>query len=81
VPEAIALGVTAGLPITVAASAVYGAAGRIDIQLALTLAALLIAGTYAGARLARRLSTRALTVAVAWTLVGVGGWFAYVSLR
>ncbi|HET9734498.1 MAG TPA: sulfite exporter TauE/SafE family protein [Burkholderiales bacterium] len=81
VREAIALGVAAGLPITVAASTVYGAAGRIDIHLALTLAALLIAGTWAGARLSARFSGRALTAAVAWTLVGVGAWFAYASLR
>jgi uncharacterized membrane protein YfcA len=81
VTVAIALGVAAGMPITVAATAVYAAAGRIDLPLALTLAALLIAGTWMGARLAARLSGRALTDAVAWTLVGVGAWFAYASLR
>lgn len=81
VTAAIALGVTAGMPITAAATAVYAAEGRIDLPLALTLAALLIAGTWAGARLSARLSGRALTAAVAWTLIGVGGWFAYVSLR
>ena len=81
VSAAIALGVTAGMPITVAASAVYVAEGQIDLPLALTLAALLIAGTWAGARLSSRLSGRALTVTVAWTLVGVGLWFGYASLR
>jgi uncharacterized protein len=81
VAAAVALGVAAGLPITAAATAVYAAEGRIDLPLALTLAALLIAGTWAGARLSTRLSGRALTVAVAWTLVGVGVWFAYASLR
>ena len=80
VSGAIALGVAAGLPITAAATAVYAAAGRIDVPLALTLAALLIAGTWAGARLSARLSGRALTVAVAWTLVGVGLWYGFVSL-
>lgn len=80
VTGAIALGVTAGLPITAAAAAVYAAAGRIDVPLALTLAALLIAGTWAGAKLSARLSGRALTAAVAWTLVGVGCWFGYASL-
>ncbi|HJS38856.1 MAG TPA: sulfite exporter TauE/SafE family protein, partial [Burkholderiales bacterium] len=81
VSAAIALGVTAGMPITLAASAVYVAEGQIDLPLALTLAALLIAGTWAGARLSSRLSGRALTVTVAWTLVGVGLWFGYASLR
>jgi uncharacterized membrane protein YfcA len=81
VSAAIALGVAAGMPITAAATAVYAAEGRIDLPLALTLAALLIAGTWAGARLSVRLSGRALSAAVAWTLVGVGAWFAYASLR
>ena len=73
--------VAAGMPITAAAAAVYAAEGRIDLTLALTLAALLIAGTWVGARLSARLSGRALTRAVAWTLVGVGLWFGYASLR
>jgi uncharacterized membrane protein YfcA len=81
VPSAIALGVAAGLPITAAATVVYGLEGRIDVRLALTLAALLVAGTWAGARLLARLSGRALTVTVAWTLVGVGLWFGVASLR
>lgn len=77
---AIALGVAAGLPITVAATAVYAIEGRIDAPLALTLAAFLVAGAYGGAKLAHRLSGRALTVAVAWTLIGVGLWFGLNSL-
>jgi hypothetical protein len=81
VAAAIALGVAAGLPITAAATAVYAAEGRIDLGLALTLAAPLVAGAWAGARLSARLSGRALTVTVAWTLVGVGLWFGYASLR
>jgi len=81
VAAAIALGVAAGLPITAAATAVYAAEGRIDVELALTLAALLVAGAWAGARLSAHLSGRALTVTVAWTLVGVGLWFGYASLR
>ncbi len=81
VPGAIALGVAAGLPITVSASAVYALEGRIDYPLALTLAVLLLAGTWAGGMLAARLSGRALTATVAWTLVGVGLWFGYASLR
>lgn len=81
VPGAIALGVAAGMPITVAATVVYAAEGRIDYPLAFTLAALLLAGTWAGGRLLSRLSGRALTVTVAWTLVGIGLWFGYASLH
>jgi uncharacterized protein len=79
VASAVALGLAAQLPIAAAATAVYAAEGRIDVALALTLAALLVAGTWAGARLSARLSGRALTAAVAWTLVGVGLWFGYAS--
>jgi uncharacterized membrane protein YfcA len=79
VNAAIALGVASGLPITLAASAVYGAAGRIDSALASTLIVVLLAGVYAGAKLLHRLSSRALVVAVAWTLVGVGLWFGLNS--
>jgi uncharacterized membrane protein YfcA len=79
VNAAIALGVASGLPITLAASAVYGAAGRIDYALASTLIVFLLAGVYAGAKLLHRLSSRALVVAVAWTLVGVGLWFGLNS--
>jgi uncharacterized membrane protein YfcA len=79
VASAIALGVASGLPITVAATAVYAAAGRIDYTLALTLTAFLIAGVYAGAKLLHRFSGRALTMAVAWTLIGVGLWFGLNS--
>jgi uncharacterized membrane protein YfcA len=80
VNAAIALGVVSGLPITLAASAVYGAAGRIDYALALTLIVFLLAGVYAGAKLLHRLSSRALVVAVAWTLIGVGVWFGLNSV-
>lgn len=80
VNAAIALGVASGLPITLAASAVYGAAGRIDYALASTLTVFLLAGVYAGAKLLHRLSSRALVMAVAWTLVGVGLWFGLNSL-
>lgn len=80
VPVAIALGVTAGLPVTAAATAVYAAQGRIDYALALTLTGFLLAGVYGGAKLLHRLSGRALVVAVAWTLIGVGLWFGLHSL-
>jgi hypothetical protein len=80
VPSAVALGITAGLPVTAAAAAVYAAQGRIDYALALTLIVFLLAGVYAGAKLLHRLTSRALTITVAWTLVGVGLWFGLNSL-
>lgn len=80
VAAAIALGVAAQFPITLGASVVYARAGLIDLPLAVTLGLFLVAGTYAGAHLAARLSGRALTSAVAWTLIGVGLWYGYASL-
>jgi len=80
VPAAIALGVAGGLPVTAAAAAVYAAQGRVDYALAFVLTVFLLAGVYAGAKLLHRFTARALTVAVAWTLVGVGLWFGLNSL-
>jgi uncharacterized membrane protein YfcA len=80
VGAAIALGLAAQLPIALAATAVYALEGRIDLPLAATLGALLVAGTYAGARLSARLSGRGLTRAVALTLVAVGLWYGYATL-
>ena len=80
VNAAIALGVVSGLPIALAAGAVYAGAGYVDVPLALVLTAFLVAGVTAGAKLLHRLSSRALTVAVAWTLVGVGLWFGLNSV-
>jgi uncharacterized membrane protein YfcA len=77
---AIALGVAAQMPIALVATAVYALHGRIDVALGATLGVLLVAGTYAGARLSGRLSGRRLTTAVALTLVAVGAWFAYATL-
>jgi uncharacterized membrane protein YfcA len=51
-----------------------------DLRLGAILGALLVAGTYAGARLSHRLSGRELTVAVALVLVAVGLWFGYLQL-
>jgi hypothetical protein len=80
VAPAVALGLAAQLPIALCATAVYALAGRIDLELGATLGALLVAGTYAGARLSQRLSGRGLTSAVALTLVAVGLWFAAATL-
>ncbi len=80
VAPAIALGLAAQLPIALTATVVYAIEGRIDLPLGATLGALLIAGTFAGALLSRRLSGRGLTVAVALTLIAVGLWYGYATL-
>jgi uncharacterized membrane protein YfcA len=77
---AVALGLAAQLPIALSATAVYAVQGRIDLRLGAMLGVLLVAGTYAGARLSSRLSGRGLTVAVALTLIGVGLWFGAQAL-
>jgi uncharacterized membrane protein YfcA len=74
---AIALGLAAQLPISISATVVYAMKGRIDLPLGATLGALLVAGTYAGARLSQRLSGRGLTAAVALVLVAVGLGYGY----
>lgn len=78
---AIAFGLAAQLPIAMAATAVYALEGRIDLALGATLGALLVAGTLAGATLSTRLSRRGLTAAVALTLIAVGLWYGYATLR
>lgn len=80
VSQAIALGLAAQMPITLSATVVNAAAGRIDVPLGATLGVLLIAGTFSGAWLSGRLSRRALTVAVALGLIGVGLWYGYATL-
>jgi uncharacterized membrane protein YfcA len=79
-PAAIALGVAAQLPITLAATAVNAAAGRIDYALGALLGVLITGGIYSGVLFARRLSLRELRQAVALTLLGVGLWYGYTSL-
>lgn len=80
VSQAIALGLAAQMPITLSATLVNAAAGRIDWILGATLGVLLIAGTFTGAWLSGRLSRRTLTVAVALSLIGVGLWYGYATL-
>lgn len=78
--QSIALGAAIQLPITLCATAVHALHSRVDFALGAMLAAVLIAGQLAGARLFRGLSRRELTVAVAWILIAVGVWYAYATL-
>lgn len=60
------------VPISVLATAGNAAYGRVDLVLALMVAALLMIGVAAGARLAHTISAAALKHVVAWVMVGVG---------
>lgn len=77
---AVALGLAAQIPICLTATGVHALAGRLDATLGIALGALLIAGTFAGAWLSRRLSSRGVTVAVALMLIGVGLWYGHGTL-
>lgn len=80
VAMAITLGLAAQVPITLSATALYAMQGRVDPVLGVTLGVLLLAGTFVGAKLASRMSGRALTTAVAVTLVVVGLWYGLGTL-
>lgn len=60
------------VPIAVLATAGNIAYGEIDLVLALVVAAMLMLGVVAGARLAHRVSARTLKQVVAWVMVAVG---------
>ena len=77
---AVALGLAAQLPITLAASIVNAFAARIDLVLGAGLGVLLSLGALAGAALSGRLSARGVSLAVALALVAVGLWYGYASL-
>lgn len=78
---AVALGVSAQIPITLAATLVNAAGGRLDWLLGASLGALLTAGTLAGAWLAARLPARRLAQAVGLVLVATGAWYGYATLQ
>jgi len=77
---AIALGVSAQFPITLAATVVNAAGGRLDWVLGAMLGAVLTAGTLAGAWLSARLPARRLAQAVGVTLVATGAWYGFATL-
>lgn len=78
---AIALALAVQVPIALAATIVNAAARRIDYGLAMTLAVLVLSGTFAGTHASRRLSRRGLTMAVAITLISVGIWYGLATFR
>jgi uncharacterized membrane protein YfcA len=77
VRPAIAISVAAQLPITASATAVNATTGRLDLPLALTVMAVLLAGTIAGSLLSARLSSRTLTLSVALVLIATGVWYGF----
>ncbi len=79
VAMAVTLGLAAQVPITLSATALYAMQGRVDPVLGATLGVLLLAGSFVGAKLASRLSGRALNTAVALTLIVVGSWYGYTT--
>ncbi len=64
------------LPVAVAASAAHVAAGRLDLLLGLGVAAVLVAGAWAGRRVALRAPPRRLRAATACILIATGLWYA-----
>lgn len=78
---AIALALAVQVPIALSATIVHAAARRIDFALAVTLAVLVLAGTFAGSHASRRLSRRGLTTAVAITLICVGIWYGLATFQ
>ncbi len=77
---AVALGLAAQLPITLAASIVNAVAGRIDLVLGAALGALLTVGALAGAWLSGQLSPRGASRMVALALIAVGLWYGWSTV-
>lgn len=63
------------LPIALAASATHLAAGRLDLQLALAVGVLLLAGAWAGRQLAGRADPATLRRLTALALIATGAWY------
>lgn len=68
------------LPVALSASAVHALAGRLDVTLAGLCGVLLLAGSLAGQRAARRLPVHRLQRGVAVLLLATGAWFAWLLL-
>jgi len=66
--------------VSLSATVIHAAAGRIDYGLAALLSALLLAGILGGTAASRRLSGAGLKRVVAVMLVLVGAWYGVVSL-
>lgn len=69
------------LPVALAATGVHALAGRLDLRLGLGLAVALLAGWWAGQRLARGASTARLRRAIAVCLVLTGVWTGWSLVR
>jgi uncharacterized membrane protein YfcA len=65
------------IPIAASATGVNAMHGRIDWAIALAVGALLVAGTWTGLKLTRRIDHAALRKAVALGLIAVGTWYAF----
>lgn len=78
---AVAAAQAVQLPVAISASTVHALAGRLDWRLALMCGLLLMIGSLAGQRAARRLPVAQLQRAVAVLLLATGGWFAVLILK
>lgn len=68
------------LPVALSSSAMHAAAGQLDFPLALLCGAVMMAGAFAGQRLASRLDPQQLQRLVSLLLLGVGAWFCWLLL-
>ena len=69
------------IPIAASATGINAAHGRVDWTLALSVGALLVAGTWAGIALAGRIDAARLRRTMAFGLIAVGLWYAIGVLK
>lgn len=69
------------LPLALCASAAHATTGALDLRLALTLGALLLAGSLAGLWCSRRLPLRGLQQLVSLLLVATSAWMAWRAFQ
>lgn len=67
------------LPVAVAASAAHLVAGHLPLALGIQTGATLLAGAWAGRRLARRLPARTLRIGMSLCLIAVAVWYGLIS--
>lgn len=77
---AVAAAQAVQLPVALTSGAVHAAAHRLDWRLALACGVVMLAGSIAGQRLARRLDRAQLQRAVSVLLLAVGVWFVGLLL-
>jgi uncharacterized membrane protein YfcA len=69
------------LPLALSVTLPHWQAGRLDLGLATSLGLLLLAGSLAGQRMARRLATLHLQQAVCLLLLATGSWLGWRAIQ